>query len=171
MLTAKQEKFVQELAKGKSQREAYEAAYNTSKMKPATIDKKASLLFKKGEIRGRYKKILEEAVEASDDNTVSIRKTIIDTSLAIVRANLGDILELKRGRGGRYLQCVPKDDPSKLDMRAVKKIRYDNAGRLILELHDKQSAINTLMQIYKICEGDEQEEIRIILQGTEGYDK
>lgn len=171
MLTPKQEKFIQELVKGKSQREAYQAAYNASNMKPATIDKKASLLLKKGEIRGRYKKLMQAATEASDDNAVSIRKTIIDTSMAIVKANLGDILELKRGRGGRYLVAIPKGDLTKFDMRAVKKYRYDNNGHLMLELYDKQPAVDTLMKIYGICTEDEKEEIKVILQGTEGYDK
>ena len=39
MLTAKQEKFVQELIKGKSQREAYKEAFNCKNMKDETIDK------------------------------------------------------------------------------------------------------------------------------------
>lgn len=62
MLTDKQEKFVQELIKGKSQREAYKIAYNTKKMTDKSIDVKASELFNNGkvtvryngEIRGRY---------------------------------------------------------------------------------------------------------------------
>jgi len=41
-LTAKQEKFVQELIKGKSQREAYKAAYNAKNMSENSIDVEAS---------------------------------------------------------------------------------------------------------------------------------
>ena len=60
-LTPKQEKFVQGIVSGKlSQREAYKQAYNATKMKDETIDKKASLLFSKGEIRGRYDQLIEE---------------------------------------------------------------------------------------------------------------
>ena len=59
MLTPKQEKFVQNLIKGMSQREAYINSYNASKMKDATIDNKASILFKKGEIRARYGELVK----------------------------------------------------------------------------------------------------------------
>ena len=60
-LTPKQEKFIQGIVSGKlSQREAYKQAYNATKMKDETIDKKASILFSKGEIRGRYEQLISE---------------------------------------------------------------------------------------------------------------
>lgn len=59
MLTPKQEKYVQNLVKGMSQREAYKNSYNASNMKDTTIDKKASELFQKGEIRGRYDELVK----------------------------------------------------------------------------------------------------------------
>jgi phage terminase small subunit len=46
MLTLKEEKYVQELVKGKSQREAYRAAYPNSKKWPdKTVDERACKLF------------------------------------------------------------------------------------------------------------------------------
>lgn len=62
-LTPKQEKFIQGVVSGLSQREAYKQAYNATKMKTETIDKKASELFSKGEIRGRYEELLNEFKE------------------------------------------------------------------------------------------------------------
>ena len=59
-LTAKQEIFVQRLIEGYSQRESYRFAYNAKNMKDETIDKRASELFSKGEIKGRYQELLEE---------------------------------------------------------------------------------------------------------------
>ena len=59
MLTNKQEAFVQGLVAGKSQREAYRAAYKAAKMKIETIDKRACELLKNGEITGRYRELLE----------------------------------------------------------------------------------------------------------------
>ena len=53
MLTPKQEKFVQNLVKGMSQREAYKDSYNAEKMADSTIDSKACLLFKKEKVRAR----------------------------------------------------------------------------------------------------------------------
>ena len=60
-LTPKQEKFIQGIVSGKlSQRDAYKQAYNTSRMKDETIDKRASELFNNREVKGRYKALMEE---------------------------------------------------------------------------------------------------------------
>lgn len=61
ILTAKQEIFVQELVKGKSQREAYKAAYNASNMKDSTIDEHACRIFKKDKVNARYIELMSKA--------------------------------------------------------------------------------------------------------------
>lgn len=43
-----------------SQREAYKQAYNCENMKDETIDKRASELFSKGEIKGRYEALMSK---------------------------------------------------------------------------------------------------------------
>lgn len=61
-LTPRQEKFVQNLLKGMSQRKAYLDAFpNSRKCKNRTIDNKASKLFKENEIKARYNELLEKA--------------------------------------------------------------------------------------------------------------
>lgn len=62
-LTAKQEKYVQGLVAGLSQRKAYQAAYVTKRMKDSTIDSKASLLLKQDKVRARYDELIEEYKE------------------------------------------------------------------------------------------------------------
>ncbi len=58
MLTAKQEKYVQNLIKGMSQREAYRDAYPTSKKwKETAIDSQASILFKNSKVLDRYNEL------------------------------------------------------------------------------------------------------------------
>ncbi|HGK7717797.1 TPA: hypothetical protein ACJ63G_001100 [Streptococcus pyogenes] len=49
-LTTKQELFVQGIVSGLSQRQAYRRAYKSENMADDTVDKKASLLFNKGEV-------------------------------------------------------------------------------------------------------------------------
>ena len=66
MLTPKQEKYVQNLVKGMSQREAYKNSYDASKMKDETIDSKASILFKEDKIRKRY----EELIKKTEDEAI-----------------------------------------------------------------------------------------------------
>lgn len=60
MLTPKQEKYVQNLLQGMSQRDAFKGAYNAKNMSDKTIDNKASKLFKQTEIRARYEELLAE---------------------------------------------------------------------------------------------------------------
>lgn len=59
-LTPKQEKFVQGLVSGLSQRKAYRASYSTQNMKDSTVDEKASRLFKQDKIRARYEALMDE---------------------------------------------------------------------------------------------------------------
>lgn len=66
MLTVKEERFIQNLLKGMSQREAYKNSYNAENMKDATIDSKASIVFKKDKIRARY----DELIKATAKKTI-----------------------------------------------------------------------------------------------------
>ena len=92
MLTQKQEKYVQNLIKGMSQREAYKNSYNASKMKDKTIDDKASLLFKKEEIRARYQELIdilnkkntEKAIMSAQDRMEWLTRIIIGEEKEII---------------------------------------------------------------------------------------
>ena len=59
MLKPKQEKFVHNLIKGMSQRQAYKDAYGAN-YDDAAIDNKAYKLFKRPEVKARYNEIMEE---------------------------------------------------------------------------------------------------------------
>ena len=52
-LTPKQETFANAVASGKTQADAYRAAYSAGKMKDATIQSKACILMKDGKVRAR----------------------------------------------------------------------------------------------------------------------
>lgn len=88
MLTQKQERFVQELVKGKTQREAYKASYDASKMKDKTVDEKASRLFKQDKIRARYDELIKEAMPTKD--AVSMRAFIIEKLEKIASGEICD---------------------------------------------------------------------------------
>lgn len=59
MLTIKQEKFIQNIVKGMSQREAYKNAYS-AKYKDEVIDVRACELFNSSKVQVRYKELLNE---------------------------------------------------------------------------------------------------------------
>ena len=63
-LNVKQEKFVQNIVSGMSQRQAYKDAFKVDYDENA-IDSNASTLFKQAKIQQRYKELIEELKEAT----------------------------------------------------------------------------------------------------------
>jgi phage terminase small subunit len=77
-LTDRQEKFVQELIKGKSQREAYRAVYGCKGWKDKSIDNRASKLFNTSAVMTRYKELHAKAVSKSELTAEQVRAMIIE---------------------------------------------------------------------------------------------
>lgn len=64
MLNVQQERFIQNIVKGMSQREAYKEAYNAAYDNNA-IDVNASKLFNEAKVQLRYKELLQELEDKS----------------------------------------------------------------------------------------------------------
>lgn len=62
-LTPKQEAFAMAVASGLTQADAYRSAYNASKMLPATVQNKAHVLMKNGEISARVRELRKPIAE------------------------------------------------------------------------------------------------------------
>lgn len=146
MLTLKQERFVQELIKGKSQREAYKAAYNAANMKDATIDVHASNLLKQDKIRIRYEELMKESQASAVMDAVQMRAFIIDQLTQIASGKLSDTSEIY-DKDGNIVQ-----------------------GRKGIRVTDRVNALKTLSEIYGIAQGDKKEEIRIVIDSPDGFD-
>ena len=78
MLTPKQEKYVQNLIKGMSQREAYKNSYDAKNMKDETIDSKACELLKKDKIKERYEELQEKADNEAIMSAIERKKWLTD---------------------------------------------------------------------------------------------
>jgi len=77
-LTVNQEKFVQELIKGKSQREAYRTAYPRSvKWKDNVVDVKASELLKVGKVLVRYNELNDRLRKEAEDECIVEAKDVL----------------------------------------------------------------------------------------------
>ena len=85
MLNVKQEKFIQNIINGMSQRQAYKDAYN-AKYKDEDIDSKASNLFNSDKVQARYKELLKEL---EDKSIMSAKERMIWLSKVVN----GEILE------------------------------------------------------------------------------
>ena len=64
-LTPKQEKFAQEVASGKSQADAYRAAFDCARSKPETVQANASRLMANSTVAARVEKLKAELAEKS----------------------------------------------------------------------------------------------------------
>ena len=93
MLTPKQEKFVQNLIKGMSQREAYKNSYDAENMADNVIDKEASLLFKDRKITERYQELIDRAATASVMTAQERLEFLTDVIKGIEREHKVDIAD------------------------------------------------------------------------------
>ena len=81
-ITAKQEKFAQCVADGKTQADAYRAAFACSKSKPETIQNNASILMKNSEVAARVKelrdKLASKALWTREDSVNTLKDVLSD---------------------------------------------------------------------------------------------
>ena len=89
-LTDKQERFVQGLINGKSQREAYKAAYNCKKMKDKTVDEKASKLFRADKVRARYNEVHDRLIQEAEDECIITVKDVLREIATVALLSLDD---------------------------------------------------------------------------------
>jgi len=156
-LTPKQEKYVQGLFAGLSQREAYKQAYNASRMKDETIDKKACELAKRGKIRGRLTELQDELKER---NMVTVEKVL--TELAKVGfANGSDfarvvekehIEEIKDEDGNvtgekiikyKTVEVIPTEQLDKDKLAAIAGVKATRDG-IEVKTNDKLKALELM---------------------------
>lgn len=150
MLTKKQEKFVKELVKGKSQREAYKAAYNAEKMKVESIDRVASRLLGKVEVRSRYEELMKKSVEKTEWEATEVRKEIIIQLMKILQADISTYFRYvggKRGSAKAYLKNL-----TEIDTKPIQSLTTDKDGKVVLKLYDKLNAIRELKEIFGLVE-------------------
>jgi hypothetical protein len=83
-LTAKQDKFARLVAEGKTQADAYREAYNSAKMKPNTIHRKASELMVNGKITASVETYKKEFTKKLDIvSTITVERQIKYTQKVI----------------------------------------------------------------------------------------
>ena len=87
MLTPKQERFIQNIVSGMSQRQAYKDAYNAENMKDETIDSEASILFNDQKISKRYQELIdkleEETLMTAREKRRMLKEMALDTSNSV----------------------------------------------------------------------------------------
>lgn len=81
-LTPKQERFIQNIVSGMSQREAYKESYCATNMSDETIDKEACLLFNSPKIATRYKELIgkleDKAIMTAQERMIWLTEVVKD---------------------------------------------------------------------------------------------
>lgn len=169
-LTLKEEKFVEALILGDSQRQAYKKAYNCRKFSDKTVDEKASRLFKSGKVQARYKQLKKRALKAAEDGTIMEHTEMMRRLSDTARSNLGDVLQVEVDERGSVDIRMRKD----FDLTNVKEIYLDRNGNLRVKMQDPVNAMVKLADITKGAREMEREStanhVRIeIADNGEGY--
>ena len=126
-LTAKQEKFIQNIVSGMSQREAYKDAYNAENMKDETIDKEASLLFNTPKITERHKELLEElkdkAIMTAKERMVWLTNIIKDIQKEELSENIkGEIINIGSKNADLNTKLKALDTLNKMSGEYITKV-------------------------------------------------
>lgn len=118
MLTVKQEKFVQNILNGMTQRQAYKDAYNAENMKDETIDSQACILFKDRKVAERYQELLKEMEKVAVMSALEKRKLLKDMILN-EKNSMGDrlkALDIDNKMSGEYIENLKVESDNTLDV-------------------------------------------------------
>jgi hypothetical protein len=140
-LTTKQEKYVQGLIAGLSQREAYRKAYpNSNKWKDSAVDSNASTLMKNTKVSQRYNELMDEHKEKA----LWTREDSVKTLIWLVEKSMTSIEEhdedyVRQGTSGALMSAVQElnkmegfHSSEKVDLNA--KVSTDPIQEMLNEL-------------------------------------
>ena len=114
-LTPQQEKFAQLVGHGSSYSAAYRESYNTAKMKPATINRKAAELANNGKITARIAEIHREIHEANGwtkDRSIAEKLAFLDK----IKGTMEKDQRVSQGTANAFLGVLKELDENLTDV-------------------------------------------------------
>lgn len=164
-LTLKQEKFIQEMLSGKTQREAYKASYDAEKMSDKTIDNAAcNLLRKNYKVAKKYQELKNKLSKAVERKTILTREKVIEEIASIAFDDISNYLDFRTEKtvvgtdeetGEPILEYTPVielKDSKKIDTKNVKEISIGRGGQLKFKTYDRDAALYKLAELMGIDE-------------------
>lgn len=146
----RQEKFVQNLVKGISQRQAYREAFG-SKARDRSVDTLANRTLKKVDVRLRYEDLMstvatkvDKKAEAAGEKTTDMAAEIFYGWQRILKANALDYLEPRVSPKTGRMVLELREDIAGIDGFAIQEISTDSAGNVKLKLYSKTEALKAL---------------------------
>jgi phage terminase small subunit len=139
-LTIKQEKYVQGLFAGLSQREAYKQAFNCKNMSDKTIDENACRLANDSKVIARIDELTNELKER---NMVTVEKVIAEIA-HIAFDDIKNYLRFYPDAEGNIKMEIKDSD--KIDTRSVSEVSIGKDGQFKFKLYCKDNALVKLGQ-------------------------
>lgn len=143
-LTEKQERFVQGLLKGLSQREAYEqAGYQTQGWRKKAVSSAACNLIKSPYVSKRYEQLsarLRQEAEA-----IITAKEVLSGITHIAQDDISNYLDFYTGEDGKVV--VKMKDSHDIDTRNISEITLGRDGQLKFKLYERDTALYKLAAI------------------------
>ncbi|WP_265445080.1 terminase small subunit [Acetivibrio straminisolvens] len=158
-LTAKQEKFVQELIKGKSQREAYKAAYNAKNMSNNSIDREACLLLKNPKVAQRYEELKSKVIKRSEEKAIITAEEIIKEIADIAKDDIKNYLSYRTEKqivdyreDGEpvfgYRTVIELKNSDDVNTKNIKEISMSKDGTFKFKTYCRDTALYKLAEIF-----------------------
>lgn len=132
MLTAKQEKFVQNIVSGMSQRQAYKDAYDAKNMKDETIDNEAYKLFKSHDIATRYNELIEELQDKAIMSAKERMKWLTDVINGEILEDVPIMTDIKEDKVNT-IKCPTKIDTKLKALDTLNKMSGEYTEKLKVE--------------------------------------
>lgn len=179
-LTDKQEKYVQELIKGKTQREAYKIAYPGSKRwKDSSIDEAASKLLKHAKVAPRYEELRNRVIDKAEKKAIVTAEQVLQELANVAFANGSDfaqVLEIEREEPifdeegnfvrneKRYYKAVDITATKQLEeskRAAIAGIKQTQFG-IEVKTYDKMKALELLGRHLKMFDNKDDDDTKTI---------
>jgi phage terminase small subunit len=161
-LTTKQEKFVQGLIKGLSQRQAYKAAYDVKKMSDNAVDREASLLLNNPKVTQRYNELNGKVIKRAEEKAIITAEEIIKEIVGIAKDDIKNYLsfgtrEVVVGfEDGEPIRedriAVNLKDSDEIDTKNISEISLGRDGNFKFKLYERDKALYKLAEMFGINE-------------------
>lgn len=147
-LTAKQEKYVQGLVAGLSQRKAYREAYPASKKwTDRTVDSRASELFKESDILGRHQELLNEhkakAMWTREESVNTLRWLIERSIQSIEQQDEGYV---RQGTSNAMISAIKELN----ELELLYPLKAKQVEKIESEIHKDKTAEDKLSEYLKV---------------------
>lgn len=163
-LTNKQEKFVQGLIKGLSQRKAYRAAYDAKNMSDNSVDVNASKLFKNDKVKLRYEFLNNKVIKRTEEKAIITAEEIIKGIANIAKDDIKNYLSFQtkevvvRFEDSDPIReeriTVNLKDSNTIDTKNISEVTLGRDGNFKFKLYERDKALFKLAEIFGLNEAN-----------------